>query len=679
MSELQQGPGAEEAGEAADSGEIRCICGIDTDDGFTIQCETCFVWQHALCVNIQPSNVPDIYLCEQCAPRTGLDAALARHRQTLRMEAEEGLRHLQQNHNQHARSSNTAYVLAVEDEDEVKAAARAVALGEQDMSDLPLSSPAAPPSNGTVNPRKRTASIIGAPQLTSSTSHTATQSNKKRRKPPKQLSQSQQQHSLQSPPLLASAADLGRRSTTFQQHQQDDLFATDAGIESWAYEYTPIEAPLWPDPAAVKHLQSALEQWFTSTSVGKDRWHIHPLQPHSELEPFSGPVTWARSKSTSSSSEQEDPTKENLFAAYETETDEGLTAPLGPVHMSTLPTGPHNVVVRIVEAQSQSLVPPLSTPFSTSTSAANSGTPTISCPYPRPIAHALYASANVSAGGFVSSLQGEVVSREAYVSDRSNQYRSLGVPKPGVRGLLLPWSLMLDSRRYGNEARFIRRCAASLCIFDRIKLICLLVAYSGCHPNAIVRPIIHNQKRVASSEEQLQVSFGIFALNDIHKRDEIVLPWDWDDHHIVHLLPELLFGNAEDNAGDSAAAADPSSICASLPLLSQRMALVAGTQLALSPCACPKRKNCALAWMHKLACCSQPSAVGGYNRREHLDLELVEDKLRAILFSGGRGGKKGTDLKSVGFRRGWEQEPEAVSSAGTPSFFCWIVADAFVS
>ncbi|KAK3807875.1 MAG: hypothetical protein J3Q66DRAFT_289213, partial [Benniella sp.] len=53
-----------------DAGIIRCICGFTDDDGYTIQCERCFVWQHAVCVGIDESNVPDKYLCELCSPRT---------------------------------------------------------------------------------------------------------------------------------------------------------------------------------------------------------------------------------------------------------------------------------------------------------------------------------------------------------------------------------------------------------------------------------------------------------------------------------------------------------------------------------------------------------------------------------------------------------------------------------
>jgi hypothetical protein len=55
--------------EIQDEGEIRCICGIDDDDGFTIQCEKCFVWQHAICVDISSDNVPELYFCDSCEPR----------------------------------------------------------------------------------------------------------------------------------------------------------------------------------------------------------------------------------------------------------------------------------------------------------------------------------------------------------------------------------------------------------------------------------------------------------------------------------------------------------------------------------------------------------------------------------------------------------------------------------
>jgi hypothetical protein len=51
-----------------DTGKIRCVCGSDEDDGFTIQCDSCLAWQHAVCVGIARNNVPEVFLCEECRP-----------------------------------------------------------------------------------------------------------------------------------------------------------------------------------------------------------------------------------------------------------------------------------------------------------------------------------------------------------------------------------------------------------------------------------------------------------------------------------------------------------------------------------------------------------------------------------------------------------------------------------
>ncbi|KAI9257612.1 hypothetical protein BY458DRAFT_518711 [Sporodiniella umbellata] len=50
-----------------DAGLIRCTCSSTQDDGFTIQCEHCLVWQHAYCVHITPISIPDHFLCDQCS------------------------------------------------------------------------------------------------------------------------------------------------------------------------------------------------------------------------------------------------------------------------------------------------------------------------------------------------------------------------------------------------------------------------------------------------------------------------------------------------------------------------------------------------------------------------------------------------------------------------------------
>lgn len=61
-----------------DNARIRCICGIEDDDGFTVQCEGCFAWQHAKCFGYpNGQNLPEVYYCEKCEPRP-FDAEAAR-------------------------------------------------------------------------------------------------------------------------------------------------------------------------------------------------------------------------------------------------------------------------------------------------------------------------------------------------------------------------------------------------------------------------------------------------------------------------------------------------------------------------------------------------------------------------------------------------------------------------
>lgn len=61
-------PSPQPSSEPPEEDGIRCVCGSEEDDGFTIQCDNCLVWQHALCVGIARNNVPDVYLCDECRP-----------------------------------------------------------------------------------------------------------------------------------------------------------------------------------------------------------------------------------------------------------------------------------------------------------------------------------------------------------------------------------------------------------------------------------------------------------------------------------------------------------------------------------------------------------------------------------------------------------------------------------
>lgn len=54
----------------AEEDAIRCICGFDYDDGFSIACDSCSRWSHAACFGIvDGGDVPEEWKCWTCHPR----------------------------------------------------------------------------------------------------------------------------------------------------------------------------------------------------------------------------------------------------------------------------------------------------------------------------------------------------------------------------------------------------------------------------------------------------------------------------------------------------------------------------------------------------------------------------------------------------------------------------------
>jgi hypothetical protein len=52
-----------------DANAIRCICGFDCDDGFSIACDSCSRWSHAACFGIVNDAVPEVWKCWLCQPK----------------------------------------------------------------------------------------------------------------------------------------------------------------------------------------------------------------------------------------------------------------------------------------------------------------------------------------------------------------------------------------------------------------------------------------------------------------------------------------------------------------------------------------------------------------------------------------------------------------------------------
>ncbi|XP_076041232.1 SET domain-containing protein upSET isoform X2 [Oratosquilla oratoria] len=67
--ETETAPEGEGDDQPLDDSITRCVCDFTHDDGYMIQCDHCFVWQHVDCMEIDRNNIPEEYLCEACKPR----------------------------------------------------------------------------------------------------------------------------------------------------------------------------------------------------------------------------------------------------------------------------------------------------------------------------------------------------------------------------------------------------------------------------------------------------------------------------------------------------------------------------------------------------------------------------------------------------------------------------------
>ncbi|KZV71621.1 hypothetical protein PENSPDRAFT_684403 [Peniophora sp. CONT] len=137
-----------------------------------------------------------------------------------------------------------------------------------------------------------------------------------------------------------------------------------------------------------------------------------------------------------------------------------------------------------------------------------------------PTEFAIKAQSNIPRERFIQPFRSTITPSSAYLADPLNAYAQHGMPRPFVHLIGPPLNLALDARVNGNNARFIR---------------------SGCHPNAVLRPIIcPAAKKKAGQEEEPDITFGVFSLKDVKAGEEVVLGWEWDDGNTIHHLPALL-------------------------------------------------------------------------------------------------------------------------------------------
>ncbi|PWW74034.1 hypothetical protein C7212DRAFT_346656 [Tuber magnatum] len=109
----------------------------------------------------------------------------------------------------------------------------------------------------------------------------------------------------------------------------------------------------------------------------------------------------------------------------------------------------------------------------------------------------LLLGADCFQGDLITIYKGEVGFQDSYRKDRANQYSSWGHPKPYV--LFHPnLPIYVDARRYGSEARFVRR---------------------SCRPNLALQTIVVDHS---------EMCFGLFANQPLKPGAELTVGWDWN-------------------------------------------------------------------------------------------------------------------------------------------------------
>ncbi|KAG0021299.1 hypothetical protein BGZ82_011355 [Podila clonocystis] len=500
-----------------DAGIIRCICNYTDDDGFTIQCEHCLVWQHAVCVGIVQSNVPDRYLCEQCSPRP-VDRKRANEVQRKRIGALDRKREKtppppsRRKATSATSSSSSKQASNKESSSHATLAnsSTSVQSGKGSLSNTDARKGKG--ANKTPSSHTLSSHQQGHPSLPSAT--TTLSSPQTTPSSTKQKGGSQPNNYRSSSAARAEDEDIEMES----DNSQEDL------LDSYQFEFSSVEMNIVTSKAVQDLFRMVISQFRQAQS---------------------------RKRSLSITSGVKLQELVASASANDTPTSIPESPDLSSTTLGTLPPPPIVDTTNLVSMERESLARPL---MKATVKHILSSSKTHHSPAPQ---YGLFAESSIGAGRFMMEFKGEVSLKSTYKSDPINQYSILATPKPFV--LFHPHlDLVVDARRSGNDARFVRR---------------------SCFPNTEVKSIV-----VPGVQDQT-VHLGLFAKVPIGKGQEITLDWDWKRDHPA--LQPLKPDKSKDSNRKSSKE------------IRKAKFMVASTLLAQTDCACDNKDACVLHQMMK--------------------------------------------------------------------------------
>ena len=488
-----------------DNSMIRCICGHEEDDGFTIQCEGCGAWEHGLCFGyLDESSAPDTYFCELCAPRP-FDAESARKSQAA------------------SRATGATAAAVSQSKDRPKSRNKPK---RQRTGTLEVESEA---------PTTQPKDVMGPP------------SAKPKRK------------STANKPRIKQRSIREATPTSFPFREQSIVEVESEYFRNpWQMEYTPINNSIVSTKKARMAMAELYHEWLDA-----------------DLEDLGSKRTIVDSSGLPSPTDT---------GASRLSPDHGFTTPdfdiLAPPVPPVFLAESHPVPISIKTITEDMSFLPL-----------NYEDEVNGAVYTRPAIYGVFVDERVGHGGFVGEYRGTVIDGETYRRDPINQYPGLGMPKPFVHCVGPPVNLMIDARGYGSELRFTR---------------------SGCHPNAILRPVLWRREAV-----ETRLKFCLFASRAINKGEEVILGWEWDDAHVVHSIQHAVMSLI-------APPSDHTLADVTLQHLAEKYDGVLSHMFGtFTACACKKPTHCALQQMRLIAS-DQPPKVSIIKGKARLDFgELI--------------------------------------------------------
>ncbi|WWC87397.1 uncharacterized protein L201_002286 [Kwoniella dendrophila CBS 6074] len=383
-----------------DNTVIRCICGFTEDDGFTIQCEGCWAWEHGICFGfMDEASAPDKYFCELCQPRP-FDAAAAKRMQIA-----------MQDQQRQAREAAT-----------IEGGAGG---GEEQHQPIEKEKPR---SKSSKTKRARTESALEGDldkdkeqAKESSPGVMGPPATKPKRRQPGPKPRAKQPNNNDS----STPGPLFKEQQPILEEPEDDYFR----IEPWTLEYTPIKENIVRGVAARQIMRNVYKEWVDAEEE----------------------IVAAKSRAIHNPSGLPSPTEtgilrlspDNLFPPPDFHI---LAPPVPPVFLSgsDLESLASPISIRAIEDAPSFL------PLTYAENISKHGV------YTRPTIYSVFAEEPITFGSFVGEFKGEVIDCQTYRKDPINQYSSLGLPKPHVRSIGPPINLMIDARGYGNDLRFVR-------------------------------------------------------------------------------------------------------------------------------------------------------------------------------------------------------------------------------